>query len=138
MILMVDEETRRIKTTADYLREYGYRIKIIDNIDDAYEFVKIHINNIDCLILDMMMPCGKLFANGETENGLLTGYQFFKTVRSKIDSEIPVIFYTAITRNSVIDELNKEIYCKVIRKTNLPSYLISALKEYDVMPENTI
>lgn len=134
MLLMVDEEYRRMSTVQEYLEKYGYTVNLIDNVDDAMDFIKSKYNLIDAIILDLMMPWGKLFSKEESEYGLLTGYLLFKKIRKEYGHSKPIIIYTAVNRAELINTIKKQENCYYIPKDKPAFKIITKLEELGVHP----
>lgn len=124
---MIDEETKRSKAIKDYLEESGFEVLFFYSVDRSYEFIKCNIGNIDLIILDIMMPDGDLFADELTENGLLTGYLYYNKLRQEFGYSIPVIVYTAINRDEIINNLKSQENTSVFRKPTRPSTIVSEI-----------
>ena len=135
MILMIDEEKRRMSTLQESLEELGYKVTFIDNVDTAYEFVASHQNSISAIILDIMMPWGESFSSEETKNGLLTGYMLLKKFRENISNIIPIIVYTAVNDPLLFKSINKEPNCTVFHKPESLSKIVTELQRLKIYPE---
>lgn len=135
MILMVDEEKRRMSTFKDYLEDEGYIVVFINDIHEAYVYVEQNHSQIQALILDIMMPWGDLFTREETGSGVLTGIRFYKKVRAAWLPETPVIIYTAVNRSHLSKAMLDEENCSFIGKPDPPSKVVRRLKQFGVLPE---
>lgn len=139
MILMIDEEARRLSSVVGYLKEGGYIVKCIDNVDDGYVFFKKNVDGIEALVLDIMMPPGDLFDLRETKLGILTGKNFFEKIRRDFKKSLPTIFYTAMQDAHLLDVLAKEKNTVVLRKGSDSAHAIeSTLRNYGISPSETI
>lgn len=118
MILMIDEEKRRMDIFVRYLHDSGFDVKLISDVDEALEYLMKNIDKVEVIILDIMMPWGKAFDSQETELGLLTGYKFYYKFRKEYGYKIPIIIYTALNRPKILSELNSEKQCTVFQKSN--------------------
>lgn len=135
MILMIDEEQRRMRATVDYLKELGYEVKILDDIDVAAQFVQVHRNEIQAIILDIMMPWGNVLTSEQTEVGIITGYVFYEKLRNEYNYSGPVIIYTALNRPSLLNGLKKHSNCAVVYKKG-PSIrkIVNSLSKFGILP----
>lgn len=132
MILLIDDEKRRMRTSLEYLRELKYDVKFIDNVDGAFDYIDKNQNNLEVIILDIMMPWGTLFNKEETEFGLLSGYKLLYKIRKDFGDKIPIIIYTALNREKVLLELKKIQNCYVYKKSE-SSIGVIADKIKDIM-----
>ena len=135
MILIIDEETKRMETFKQYLEKIGYSGKLIGDIDEAYKYIESNKFKIRAIILDIMMPWGNLFTKEETESGILTGYVFYKKIRNNLVPKIPVIIYTALNKADLFRELRREENCSIVHKPDPPSKIITELKKFNVYPK---
>ncbi len=126
MILIIDEERARMAIHVDILKEFGYEVKNIVDVDDAWDFIAKNEKSIDVIILDIMMPYGKLFDKDETNEGLHTGYKFYHKMRAKYGYDMHVIIYTALNNNEILKRLREEKNCHVFQKLDAP---ITAIAE---------
>lgn len=134
MILMIDEERRRMVNIKNYLEETGYHVNLIDNVDDASKFIEMRLKDIDAIILDMMMPWGNLFSSESTELGVLTGFRLYEKIRIQYGYKIPIIIYTALHRPELFNALKKQRNCSIIPKPGPPSKIITELEKYNIYP----
>jgi CheY-like chemotaxis protein len=138
MILIIDEEVRRISIIKDYLEEFKYSSLLIGDIDKADRFISEKYQEIDAIILDVMMPWGNVFSKDQTENGILTGYEFYKKIRKDHGYETPIIIYTALNRDDLLNRLKKQKNCAVIHKTDPVSKILEKLRKFKVFPSKKI
>lgn len=78
-ILIIDDDTSVLETTAVLLREHGYSVIPCENAKDA--IAKLRENKIDVVLTDIRMP-------------EVSGIELLEEVRS-INMDIPVILMTA-------------------------------------------
>ena len=98
MILMIDDERRRMSTIKDYMESKGYIVELIYKINDVTSFVKTNLHDIDAIILDIMMPWGDLFTSEDTEFGLISRFKLYEYLRGELHFTRPIIVYTALNR----------------------------------------
>jgi CheY-like chemotaxis protein len=135
MILLIDEEQRRMRATVDYLKELGYIVNILDNVDDADHFIEKHKNDIQAIILDIMMPWGNIFSSEQTEVGIITGAVFFERLRNKHHYNGPVIIYTALNKPALLNSLKQQANCVVVYKKGPSiSKIVAHLNTFGVQP----
>jgi DNA-binding NarL/FixJ family response regulator len=87
-----------------------------DKLDEAYQYLEIHDNNIDIVILDIMMPGGEKFYSRERDPmGLKSGFYFYQEVRNKYPN-LDIRFFTNVTDSEmekiIRDDPNSKIYYK--------------------------
>jgi len=78
-ILIIDDDTSVLETTAVLLREHGYSVISCENAKDA--MAKLRENKVDVVLTDIRMP-------------EVSGLELLEEVRS-INMDIPVILMTA-------------------------------------------
>lgn len=78
-ILIIDDDTSVLETTAVLLREHGYSVISCENAKDA--MAKLRENKVDVVLTDIRMP-------------EVSGIELLEEVRS-INMDIPVILMTA-------------------------------------------
>lgn len=96
-------QVTRSKSTDDaygyidhYVRELtgnGHRVDVANSVDKA---AQLHLSQeFDLVILDVMMPPGKLLANEDTGNGVFTGLVLAKRIREKCP-DLPIILLSNV------------------------------------------
>jgi len=114
-ILFVDDEPRWTATYVDELQADGYEVHQEIDVDNALQFFKENRNQIVLLILDIMMPPGSSFTNGETQMGMRTGECFYDTIR-EMTPKLHVIILTNVSNEKVKEKFDQERYCTFLRK----------------------
>jgi CheY-like chemotaxis protein len=100
MIFFVDDDRRYIKDYVEEIESRNYSVIHEYNIDDAFKSVVEHIQNIQLLILDVMMPPGELLDERDNENGKRTGILFIKAIEEQIgEINFPLIIFTHVNIN---------------------------------------
>lgn len=87
-IIVADDEARIRKLVSDFLKKSGFEVLEAENGDETYELFRRHMDNIDLIILDIMMPG-------------LNGWEVCRKIREL--SAVPVLMLTA--RSEEFDEL---------------------------------
>lgn len=108
-ILWVDDDVNRfaLQPDRDELESRGCRIIEAPRPEDLYKVLRDQIYQIDCIIVDMVMPIGGLDIF-ETVFGTKTGIWLIKEIR-ETDSkykETKIIVYTVIEDGDVLQ------YCR--------------------------
>ncbi len=113
MILLVDDDRRYVKTYIEELKYFGYEVIHQDNVDKAMDFILDRLKSIDLLILDVMMPYGKIFENQDTDNGLRTGLFFLEKIKEvSIDHIFPIVIFTNVSTNNLPIEIRELVLQK--------------------------
>ena len=53
MIVMIDEEFRRMANVKDYLYEFGFNVILIRDVNSALKYIEEHTQDIEAIILDI-------------------------------------------------------------------------------------
>jgi len=129
VILLVDDERRYMVSYLEELKFSTYKIEYRKDVSVALNFLKEHLQEIELLILDIMMPPSSLFKNEDTNGGLRTGIQFFELIRS-IAPELPVLILTNVSGADVEKYFYAQPNCWYIRKENcLPFELVDEIDQ---------
>ena len=92
-VLIVDNEPKFMEP---YLTELAFReihTVLLENVKDACDYFDKNYNEIDCVIMDLMMPGDGLFSENDTEGGLITGHLVVKRMQSA-EPKMPIILLT--------------------------------------------
>lgn len=131
MILFVDDESREMDSYKRELEIQFSLTKIIfkDDIDEAWRFYLDNKDELKLVLLDIMMPSGKLFKNSESQDGLRTGVKFFEKLRAE-QPKLKIILLTNVSDKYVADRFNTEPNCYFFLKENfLPFELADEIKQ---------
>lgn len=93
MILVVDDELHTIENYLDELTHADFEISQHRSVDSALRFFTENQKKVEMVVLDIMMPPSHTFPGTDTNEGLLTGADFFKHLRESAPT-LPVIFFT--------------------------------------------
>ena len=75
----------------------GYDDVKIAHPDEAVDFLEKKDEDFACIILDMMMPFGKRFSRGETEDGTKTGIILANKIQKMDKYEaVPIVLLTSV------------------------------------------
>lgn len=121
MIMMVDDEDRRMDIYRLELADVGYRVELFKNVDAALQTLEARLTEVQLLVLDVMMPPGITFKDADTLDGLRTGERFFEHVR-KLSAELSVIFFTNVSDPNLIKNYKRAYHCKILRKEDYQPY----------------
>jgi len=103
-ILFIDDEFSPEGDTDDSFGSYmslykleltdeGYDVDPSNNVDDAWD--KLNSKKYDLVIIDIMMPPGKLFQAVDTKRGVRVGYHLAKKVL-ELFADMPIILLSAV------------------------------------------
>ena len=115
MIIMVDDELRRMAAYVWELRDTGYQVEMCSSVDTALANLEANLPQVRLLILDVMMPPGQAFKNLDTQDGLRTGERFYERVR-QLSADLPVFFLTNVSDPHFTKKYLRERHCKVLHK----------------------
>lgn len=124
MILFIDDEFRQMESYIEELKLSGYEVEYINNVDDALVFLEKYIAKLQLVILDIMMPPGRLFKNGDIEHGLRTGVKFYYKIRN-LSNEIKVIVLTNVSDEKVAEQFQNEKNCWFFPKEGILPYQLA-------------
>ncbi len=79
-VLLVEDDKEIIKNLSLFLKEEGFRITAVSGQKDALEYIEVHAQEVDLILLDVSLTDGNGFA---------------VCAAVKANTEIPVIFLTA-------------------------------------------
>lgn len=106
VILFVDDDRRSVKPYVDELEEAGYTVILEEKVDIAYrKFTRMHTKLV-LVVLDLMMPPGKLFGSDpRADLGLRTGELLLDKLR-ELSSKIPVVVLSNVSNEKRIRDIN--------------------------------
>lgn len=93
MILFIDDEPHYIRPYIQAFELKGFDVKVVNNVDEAWEIIESSQKDILAIIIDIMMPPGKLFDLESTKQGLRTGEAFIAKLKD-LDEGMPVVVLT--------------------------------------------
>ncbi len=93
MIILIDDEPEYVLPFTNALRFTGFEVLVISNVDSAWATITEKQQDVDAVILDIMMPPGRLLEGQDTKEGLRTGLRFLEMMKD-LDERIPVICLT--------------------------------------------
>ncbi len=98
MILFVDDEPKYVAAYTQAFELSQFEVKMVPAVDEAWQILESQKEDVDAIILDVMMPHGRLFDMRETQDGLRTGLLFVEKLR-QFDERIPVVLLTNANKN---------------------------------------
>ena len=127
MIIFIDDEPDFISPYTDAFRFSDFEVKIIDDVDTAWNLIEKNTDEVDVVILDVMMPPGRLFDDHDTKEGLRTGLRFLELMK-KLDERIPVVCLTNADTRS-FPEINHSNHFVYEKKDIDPWKLVDKMSE---------
>ena len=119
MILLVDDEDRRMDSYVKELELENHDVHFESNIDDALTFFRDNEAQIELLILDVMMPAGSIFSDVGTEYGLMTGIAFYQKISTDHNPDIPTIIFTNVAEESLTQDITSKSTVFFYKKDSL-------------------
>lgn len=123
MILLVDDEPRKMDSYILELKFSGYEVEFKQDVDSAFKYIHKNASKLDLIVLDILMPPGEITKNMDTNDGLRTGVCFLELIRKEL-SVVPIFIFTNtyINDDPKFDKIIKEDKnIKLLYKTdNLP------------------
>lgn len=127
MIMLVDDERRRVDSYLAELEFSGYSVHLESDVDSAWSFFLNNIDDVELLILDVAMPHGSTFTDGETERGFRTGVKLYQKVRERSPAH-RVMMLTNFARE-LSDSMMQDSKCWLFSKGDLlPFELVEEVK----------
>jgi CheY-like chemotaxis protein len=102
LILLVDDEPAMREFGSEILEEYGYRVVLANNGEEALQVFKDREGAIDLVVLDLVMP------------GMDGGQTFLEM--KKVRDDVKAFFCTGFTSDQVITGLFEEERLRAIKK----------------------
>lgn len=129
LVLMVDDDRLPMSYYVKALEKEGFNVEHCLEPDSALDFANKKGSEIDLIILDVMMPPGKVFEKEDTHEGLRTGVFLLKEIR-KICSNMPIVILTNVKNSKTLDEFVDKPMIRIIQKIDCPPFdLIEIVNE---------
>ncbi len=136
MILFIDDESRGINSFVEELKLSAYDVILKNDVDSAYKYLEENHNKIQLVILDVMMPPGKILKDADTDDGLRTGVHFHEKIRGKF-FDLPIIVFTNFSNEELEEKINKDEKSRLLRKHDyLPFELVEEIQDFLVSITN--
>ncbi len=114
-VLLADDEVPMQEIGRELLQEQGYEVLVANDGKEALELFRSHLDRIDLVILDLVMP-------------RLDGGQTFLEMR-KLKHDVRAIFCTGYASDELIQSLLQEESLRVIRKPFHPTEFVHLVGE---------
>jgi CheY-like chemotaxis protein len=115
MILAVDDDPHFTRVLEDIFRARGYPITVTHSPSAFLEVLSESASEVECVILDIMMPCGREYGAIATSHGKYTGMQMFATLRSLLPS-VPVFVTTVVRDSHILEWFDEQTHCQIFLK----------------------
>ena len=131
-IVMIDDEPGAVRYYRQALESRGYVVEMLDSADKARRWVtEPCLHPTAAMVLDLMMPPGKVFTAQETHNGLGTGLCLLHLIQKKYPS-VPVLILSSFHEEIVEMQKNSpnNAMLRVASKYEAPPFsLVKILDE---------
>lgn len=107
-ILLIDDETRRMRATIEMLRNDGFQIEQIASPSKALHILSREPGICRVIVLDIMMPADGEFDVPESQFGLRTGFLLLDKLKKLDGFQTPIIVLTAAAQYK--DDLFHEVW----------------------------
>ncbi len=130
VVLLIDDDKMPMKFYIRALEQKGFEVKQCFEPDCALEFMQKRGTQIAVIILDIMMPPGKIYENEETNQGLRTGVFLLKNIRKEgYCQNTPVIVLTNVKNPETLSEFEVGPLLTVKQKMGCPPFELVKLVE---------
>lgn len=111
-ILWIDDDINRFSLMPyiDEFVEQGFLIIRVENPDEIDEQISLHLNDLQCIIVDISMPPGNNISFGEAKAGMQTGLVILKKlVENTALNSIKKVVFTIVDNADVRDFCNSQM-----------------------------
>ncbi len=126
MIVVIDDEREYADSLVALIRYHGYHAVALYNTTEVLSFLKKSAKQVECIILDIMMPPGKEYSELATNKGRYTGMQLFASIRH-IAPKVPVFINTIIRDRPILEWLKNQDLCQLWLKPSDSSELLAEI-----------
>ncbi|HUU40653.1 MAG TPA: hypothetical protein VMW42_06925 [Desulfatiglandales bacterium] len=130
-ILWVDDDIRSafLNPFADEFKDEGYRIISASSPEEMWNVLAKSGSDVDVIIMDMMLPVGSSVPPSEAKLGIHTGIYLIKKLKEmKKYSNTPIICFSIIGDQEVLDWANREKIIFLKKQETFPDELVSKVK----------
>ena len=130
-ILWVDDDIRSFALDAfvDEFEDSGIKILSASSPEEMWDVLSRSGHDVDLIIMDMMLPVGSLVPLNEVKLGQHTGIYLIKQLKEKKEFiDTPVIFFSIIGDQEVLDWANKEKILFIKKQETFPDELLSRVR----------
>lgn len=127
-ILWIEDDTDMMIYIVKSIERLGIEIEIIETVSEFNNCEK-QLNDYDLIILDIFIPYDK--SNFTID--IPAGVNIIDRIRNVLRSDIPIIVFTVVTSENIINELYRhnvsDIIFKPARREKLINSIFSTLEE---------
>ncbi len=136
MILVVDDEPRRVAAWVDELREAFGRVEVCPSASEALARIRAAgPGEIRLLVWDLMMPVDDSLTDEETQYGTRTGLVVYKCFRERFP-RTPAILLTNVRDDALFRDYEHKPHDHAGRKFELlPTQLVEIARSLGVTGE---
>lgn len=128
LILMVDNDKQKMNSLKTTLELYGFDIEFRGDVDSVMEYVHQNTGTIDLILLDIMMPNGKLFEEIDTRKGKDTGLHLYRKIREMFNG--PILFYTVVRNKERVESfIDSDMKVAYLTKPQEPRTIVEKIYE---------
>ena len=129
LILLIDDHRMPMVFYVQALERAGFVVEHCFDPDSAIAVANARAEEVGAIILDIMMPAGKQYADKDTDDGLRTGVLLYQDL-VKICPDVPLIILTNVSDEAVLASLPRRDNMRVVAKLNAtPQQLTSQVLE---------
>ncbi len=137
MILWVDDDGKSLEPFIDELEEADYKIEMAYVPERLLECLEEKLQEINCIIMDIMMPTGELVDMKSSKVGVLTGLELLKILKANPEyKSIPVLIFTILKDQEVVTYASKNGMPLLVKQETLPLQLLEKIREMNICPDN--
>jgi CheY-like chemotaxis protein len=126
-ILYVEDEQFLMQGLKDGLSN-DYRVLTARNSDQALQIITEKNKEIDLILLDIMMPQGKMII--DPNRGRTSGVELVKHLNQTMRLKTPIVCYTVVNEPEILQQLKELRVKEIISKNKPPSYVENVIKKY--------
>jgi len=131
-VLIIDDDARCGEPLVWRLKRESYEVTYCKSVEDVLDKErKLKVQVPDLILLDIMMPHGKIYTKHETDSGAKTGLRLLEDIQ-KVYPKIPVFIIT-VHLGITLAELRKKFGDNVkgiLLKPITPTQVVKKLKEH--------
>ena len=126
MILVIDDDKQFASALTALIEKAGNAALAVHTTGDAMKVLHDSGSEVQCVILDIMMPSGEAYSRSATADGRYTGMQVFTSIRALLP-EVPVLITTVLRETHVIEWFRSQYRCQVWLKPFAYSELVKEI-----------
>lgn len=131
-ILWVDDDIRSpaLNAFVDEFNDAGYKIISASSPEEMWDVLSRCGSDVVLIIMDMMLPVGSSVPPSEAKLGMHTGIYLIRQLKERKEyNDTPIICFSIIGDQEVLDWANKEKILFIKKQTTFPHELVSNVKD---------